>query len=212
LKSNGQSPPDIRDIPAASPQTRKSLEQHRRYGYSHPPRTNDGQYKSVLYWTSRAEETDFLKAGFAFVEYEDYQGRQTRSANFAWWQKNSSPEVLERLLRQYQGGKYLGPHSILRVPVEELRAAYLMEYRDVSTRQDRDNWLAKGSMKLSKRADDRTLAEYVGLAASNAFLSPGYGPWWEKVSVCSGAEAEFLVDGRWQPVKFFFSKVARIED
>jgi len=211
LRRNGQTPPDIDGIPPDTPPTASVRLQQKKYGYSYPPLSNTPQYKSVLHWTDYgAYAHDLVAAGFAFVEYDDSTGKTLRRASLAWWRANTAPDVLDKLLVPYHGGATVDPGHTLEFPAMEYRAGYQVELRDVSTLQDRSHWVARGRIRLTARADGALLGEYTGLSAAHAILSPGYGMWWEKVSVCPGAETRYLTEGRWKSLPFFFGEIVKV--
>lgn len=213
LSANGDRLPDIKNVPPSPSPTAKVLEQQKRYGYSYPPTTNIDQYQSILYWTRRIDARSALsQTGFAFVEHQDSGANSPhRTASLAWWRANTPQDELDRLLIPYRGGEFLTSESLLSFPVDRLRSTYRLELRDISTREDRSHWAARGLIQFSRNSDGKVLARYVGFAAAHNPLSPGYGYWWEKVTVCPGTAMNYLADDRWSPMKFFFSELVRVE-
>jgi hypothetical protein len=215
LKTNGDVPPDIQDIPAAAPPSEQTKLQLERYGYSYPHATNEAQFRKPLYWTAHVFTDSVHATGLAFVEFEDSRGRYRRRASLQWWRQNAPPAELQQLLQAggYGDGSHLDPKSGLEFPVHELRSVHDLVFRDVSTRQDREHWAARGRIRLVRRSDQAIVAEYVGLAAAQQIVSAGYDHWWQRVTVCAGPEASYMAaEGRrWEPERFFFREIVRLE-
>ena len=169
------------------------------------------QYYSGLSWTSDVYEDQLLAVGINFVEISESADFK-RTASFDWWKKNTPANGLDPLLKPYNGGIYLKENSRLEFKVDALQSRYTLEFRDISTREDRDNWVARGRIRLIQRGDNRIIAEYIGFAAPKyPSLKGDNSNAWGKITVCPGSESFYLADSRWQPIKFFFNEVVQVK-
>ena len=170
------------------------------------------QFYSGLSWTTQDYINEELFAvGINFAEISKSTALKRR-ATFDWWKKNSPANFLDPLLKPYNGGIHLKTNSQLEFEVEALQSKYTLEFRDISTREDRDNWVARGRMRLIHREDNRLIAEYTGFAAPKfPSLKGDNSDAWGNISVCPGSESKYSADGRWQPIKFFFSEVVQVK-
>jgi hypothetical protein len=170
------------------------------------------QYYSGLSWTSQTYINEALfEVGMNFAEISTSSGFKRR-ASFDWWKKHTPANVLDPLLKPYDGGIHLRANSPLEFEVNALQSGYVLEFRDISTREDRDNWVARGRMRLIHREDNRPIAEYIGFAAPKypSLKGDNEGAW-GKITVCPGSESLYLAGSRWQPIKFFFNEVVQVK-
>ena len=206
-------PPAFANIPSAMPPTAKMKDDHDRWGSSYPNEAiNEGQFRKPLYWTIVKFPSSLLAVGPAFVEFRDPKRQQKmRMASVRWWRKSTSPAEFQELLLRSGEKRNLEENLELAFPVDELKSIYDLEMRDVSTLGDRLHWAARGRIHLTRRSDKSLVAEYVGFAAAHQYENPNYNYWWEKISVCAGPEVKYAALGSWQPERYFFREVVRIE-
>lgn len=177
-----------------------------------PAMNYTAQFLTPVGWTSqRYISHELFAVGIPFAEHSK-SGNFRRTASFDWWKTNTPANVLGPLLKPYDGGIHLRPNSSLEFAVEALQSQYTLEFKDISTREDRDNWVARGSMRLIHRGDNRLIAEYIGLAASQfPTLEGDSSDSWEKITVCPGSESKYIQADRWQPINFFFNELAQLK-
>lgn len=176
---------------------------------SFPHKSHHKQYHYHLYWT-RDKDLDWQGAGFAFVETltRDAKGH-LRTAPLRWWRTNTSPVQLESLLKQRFGEdlSHLKIDSLVELPVETPKADYRLELQNISTWEDRDNWTARGRIRLVRLSDQTVLAEHIGVATKQNIVFRNST--WEKIKVCPGPEQGYMDSGRWLAHKFIASEMLR---
>lgn len=181
-----------------------------RYGTTYPNESSRSeQFHKPLHWTSSVSPEGVLAEGASFVEYAVPPWKvKKRMVSFRWRKESTSPAMLQKLIREHTEANYstLKDDDLLTIPVNELKSTYDFEMRDVSKLEDRENWVARGQIHLTRRSDKALVAEYVGLAAAQNWSSN-----WEMVAVCIGPESDFVDGNRWKPLQFFFRRVVRLE-
>ena len=184
------------------------------------------QFDTPLAWAAQAGNRDLgREAGFSFIEAEDVDDpdRMSVVAPARWWRnqghRRSSPSDwigIEDLLEDPQPDwVHSGVYPTSRSPSQ---ARYVLTLTDVSTRDDRAHWLARGRMRLVDRRGGQVVAEYVGLSANQVPGFPprpgqeGSGAAWESTRECDGPERRYA-DGtaRWQALAFFFGEVVQVK-
>jgi hypothetical protein len=130
-------------------------------------------------------EVDLTKARYGFVESTDptdgklYRYTGTMKLPSPPW----TPEAIER--QQRQDGRAIGDDSyrfaLERKPISKRTARYGVTWDDISTREDREHWIAGGSIKVIDLQTNEVIAERVGymmdrgLGSTAGFRSPwGY--------------------------------------
>jgi hypothetical protein len=178
-----------------------------------PRKRYHAQYIAPLHWTQQVFQDSVFRQGPLFVEESMGSRSFKRMANYEWWRKNLSPEELTLKLKLYGAGSDLKPDFRLSFDVLESKAKYVLYFRDISTKEDREHWVARGSMQLLDASGKNVLAEYVGFFAHrNPTYGSQYGYEWENVSVCPGAEEKYNKEGNasFDAVSFFFSEIVKL--
>ncbi len=149
-----------------------------RYGTTYPNESSRSeQFHKPLHWTSSVSPEGVLAEGASFVEYAVPLWKvKKRMVSFRWWKKSTSPAMLQKLIREHTEANYStlkDDDDLLTIPVNELKSTYDFEMRDVSKLEDRENWVARGQIHLTRRSDKALVAEYVGLAAAQIGVQTG---------------------------------------
>lgn len=209
LLSN-QSPPSAEQAPPVV-QTDYMKEQVRRVGFSFPPSDTHRQYKKPIDWmeTARRPETIAKLVGSDLVEWNDhtnyYRKPVVRLATKERWIKDGLREIPEEHTKkygvQYQFANWSGLKAAMPIGVDRAIADYVFTVDDISTVEDRAQWLGRGRIRLSNARTNAVLAEYTGFQA----ILNG--------DVCPNAfNSKDVNRGKWDLVTFFFSKVVQAED
>ncbi|MBX9900904.1 MAG: hypothetical protein K2Y28_08995 [Burkholderiaceae bacterium] len=219
VEANDDMPLKIPNVPSPVPRTVKTALQEQRYGRSYPHATNDYQYVKPLHWANQVFADSILsESGLAYVELRKRHNNRgdayERIATMKWWAEHTPHlEFAERLReagRSFDARYLLYP---LNLSLREVTAQYIIRFEDISTLEDRKHWVARGRISMLRRADESTVAEYVGFAANRSPVSFGDGYAWESVSVCPGSERQYMDDrlGRWNAIRFFFKELVHID-
>ena len=170
-----------------------------------------------MFWAADARDMDLDVAdGFAFVEYHPMPGDNLLYVvgTPAWWRETGSAR-LDAANRQDVADDVRKPGItwIESSTSGPFTARYVIALDDISTRDDRAHWVARGRMRLTDRRDGRVVAEYVGFSASHkaGYLRDEYPDHqWEETLECPGPERRYAGgEKRWQALRFFFSEVVR---
>jgi hypothetical protein len=96
--------------------------------------------------------------------------------------------------------------SALEVPVDASAANYLLHIEDISTLDDRTHWVARGRLRLIRKADQKLMAEYVGFSAN---VAPFLRDDWDKTESCPcwNDEPRGLYDKHWPALGFFLRRI-----
>ncbi|MDR1850101.1 MAG: hypothetical protein LBQ75_08675 [Zoogloeaceae bacterium] len=197
-----------------------------QYGYAIPWDNYDMPEKEWLNLSS------FVTGGHKFfieTSAADAQGKIIRRAGRAFWEQAGMREqalagslemkalrdkgVSEAdILRDYEATPMWKPFSL---PVDSSRARYALSVEDISTLEDRDHWVARGSLKLIERATGETVAEYLSFMAytdpwrqekslSRNWIDDGYS-----AEVCPGSKRLDYSSGSyaWRPALSFLQTV-----
>lgn len=200
----------IHDIPVP-PETPETA---RKEFYAKYPDGYEKQFISPIYWVSQFDESNiFPGARFSFVEDGRTAHRNIRArAGIEWWLEVGRYNLIEedkaRLAQIIKNTSNIPNHSI-SLPVISSRARYILSVKDISTREDRLHWTARGKITLTDKEANEVIAEYVGFVRQEyptseyKFLSSH----WEPAVPCDGEEQDFLSGQRWNVVQFFFERV-----
>jgi len=113
--------------------------------------------------TLNPEEAKRHGTGYRFVETTDPRDGQ-RYRYTARLEQGWNPEAIDRYKKE-KGGD-LPPYSyqfkVSRVPIEKYSASYGATWDDISTREDRQHWIAGGSMKVIDLQTNEVIAERLG--------------------------------------------------
>lgn len=123
---------------------------------------------------------------YRFVESTDPSGHLYRYTGVIKLRPFWTPEALAR--QQAITGKGIQPYyyqfALEREPTERWQARYGITWDDVSTWEDREHWIAGGSLKVIDLQANEVIAERVGymmdrgLGSTADFRSPwNYAPW-----------------------------------
>lgn len=175
------------------------------------------QYGTVVGWTGFAALGDPGPAtGFDFVELHRWNNLDKPSivGTRAWWKAKGRPRIaaadweeIQENTRPDVGWMEADASS----PRSEAR--YVLTLTDLSTRDDRAHWIARGRMKMVDRRDGHVVAEVEELSANR---QPGvarstYGSW-DRTRECPGPEQRYAdEEGRFDAVRFFFGEVVKAE-
>lgn len=113
--------------------------------------------------TLNPEEAKRHGTGYRFVETTDPRDglryRYTARLEQGW-----NPEAIDRYKKE-KGGElpsYSYQFKMSRVPIEKYSAGYGATWDDISTREDREHWIAGGSMKVIDLRTNEVVAERLG--------------------------------------------------
>jgi hypothetical protein len=72
-----------------------------------------------------------------------------------------------------------GSVAIDAKPIDDFSARYAIEWRDVSTKEDRESWIAGGSLKVTDRKTGEVIGERTGYLLETGFGNTGgqRSPW-----------------------------------
>lgn len=180
----------------------------------------DLQFDTSLFWAAQAKNVDLgADIGFAFAEMPAGEASTTISVagTRAWWEATGRKRLAE--VDRAEVDEYLGDPKIDWLESSEVargaKPRYAFALDDISTRDDRAHWVARGRMRLVDGRDGHVVAEYVGFSANRM---PGYlrdgNPQqpWEDTRECAGPDRTYnLGTGGWQALRFFFREVVRVE-
>ncbi|MDR1848422.1 MAG: hypothetical protein LBQ75_00095 [Zoogloeaceae bacterium] len=115
----------------------------------------------------------------AFIETSD--GKYIQRASRAFWERAKLRDrVLESSLQMkaLRNDKWSEADILMNyattpmwmpfdLPVDTLNARYALSIEDISTLEDRANWVGRGRLRLIERDTGEVVAEYIGFAANN---------------------------------------------
>jgi hypothetical protein len=143
-------------------------------------------------------EVSLRKSRYRFVEAQDdrdavphrYTGTMKPVASW-------TPEAIEKY-RKEKGTdipEYSYQFALAKAPITKFSARYGITWDDISTREDREHWVAGGSIKVIDLQTNEVLAEHVGfLIDSGQGSTAGFrSPWgWARSysSACPGLTAD----------------------
>lgn len=201
-------PPTAINAPSVVP-TPAMKEQYRKYGQSFPPMYNDEQYKKLISWVETADapesigrlaRTDLVDSRDRFKTHgKDYYRVATKQR----WEKDGLSKLVsaytENYIDDYKFKNWPKDEFKMRIPIDKPNAQYILTVEDISTLEDRDNWLARGRIRLSRTRNSEVIAEYIGF---QSLLT--------KESVCPSAiNSPIKVNGSRDLLPFFFGKVLK---
>lgn len=111
----------------------------------------------------RPDETKRHESGYRFVETVDPRDgkryRYTASLEQSWNQ-----EAIDRHKREKGGDlpSYSYQFKTRRIPIEAFTARYGVSWDDISTREDRQHWIASSSLKVVDLRNNEVIAERIG--------------------------------------------------
>lgn len=203
-----QKPPTEYNIPLVVP-TPKMKEQFEKYHQSFPP-MNDNQYRGPISWVKDTDQPRFIAelVKSDLVESRDrfrtYGKDINRLATKQRWEKDGNSDYIAAYTEKYVDRlKFKNwPESELMyaipIPVDKPAAEYVFSVDDISTLDDRKNWLARGRIRLQNAKTEEVVAEYVGFQT----LLNG--------SVCPDvAKAGRTIYGKPDILRFFFGRVTQ---
>lgn len=143
--------------------------------------------------------------GYLFVETRDPRDgrlyRYTGQMKPIW-----KPEAIEKYRRET--GRELGPDNyrftLEREPIESYTARYGITWEDISTSDDRDYWIAGGSLKVVDLRSNEVVAERIGYMVDRGQGSTAgeRSPW----SFARDNACPALVDPAGEPTRVGFTK------
>lgn len=153
------------------------------------------QYEQALHWWDELRAALWVPGAVdgsvAFVEWWDTSGYAAHAmASRDWWSGPGWRRVAPADLRPLAGA-LADPQSSrprwLALRVVDLQARYVLSVDDVSTLEDRRNWVARQRIRLRDGADGPTVAEYVVFSVYWLPSSTTRGQWLPEG--CRGREA-----------------------
>ncbi len=199
-------PPTVKNAPPVVP-TREMKAQQEKYGESFPPIANDKQFLRPISWIEDADRpeaiADLMHADLVDSRdrFNTYGKMYYRLATKQRWQKDGLSEVAiaytERYIDDYKFRNWPDGKFKQRIPIDQPSTEYVFTVDDISTLEDRRNWLARGRIRLQDAATLEVVAEYTGF---QSLL--------QKNAVCPNAlKAAPKPTGEWDMLKFFFGRV-----
>lgn len=144
--------------------------------------------KTLLRVTSgHALNPDLAKAyttGYDFVETTDPRdGKRYRYVAGIATVKQRTPDEIEQYKKNSKGvdpGPNVYGHALNREPIDAYSAKYGIAWNDISTREDRERWIAGGSLKLVDLQSGEVVAERRGyLVDTGQGSATGFRRAWE---------------------------------
>lgn len=200
-----QKPPTASNPPPAV-NTPAMEEQQRKYGNSFPPMGN-GQYLDLIDWVKKAKRpydvAEIVKSDLIDTRegYEINGKLISRLATKQRWEKDGMSEIAiahtEKYSDQYKFINWPESKFVQEIRVDRPSAQYTFTVDDISTLEDRENWVARGRIRLIETISKSVIAEYTGF---QALLRPSV--------VCPNAmKAAKTQKGEWDMLGFFFNRV-----
>lgn len=129
--------------------------------------------------TLRPDETKRRARGFRFIESADPNDGQ-RSRYVGVLKQGWNPEAIERHKKETgeEPPGYSYQFKVERVPIDAFTARYGVTWDDISTHEDREQWIAGGSLKVIDLQTNEVIGERVGymidrgLGSRAGFRSP----------------------------------------
>lgn len=198
--------PTSTDAPPVFP-TAAMKEEHRKYGRSFPPMYNVAQYKAPISWIADADRPETIAALMQanLIDsrdiYHTYGKKYYRLATKQRWLKDGLEDVAiaytETYIDDYKFRNWPDEKFMVKIPIDQPNAKYVFTVEDVSSLDDRRDWLARGRIRLLDASNSDVIAEYVGF---QSLL--------RKPDVCPNAISEAINSkGEWDMLRFFFGRV-----
>ena len=199
-------PPTAAGAPTITPTTAMK-EQQRKYGHSFPPIGNEEQYQRAISWIEDADRpetiaelmrTDLVDARDRF---KTYGKMYYRFATKQRWLKDGLSDIAiaytEKYIDDYKFRNWPDGKFKQRIPIDQPGAQYVFTVEDISSLEDRKDWLARGRIRLLEASSSDVIAEYVGF---QSLL--------QKTAVCPNAVKEAANPrGEWDMLRFFFGRI-----
>jgi hypothetical protein len=202
------------DAPPPETGAARMRDERERYGESNPIETSRTQYEKPVYWINNIDARSVLIASrFSFVEKFDQfpdVGPLKVTARKMWWSELGRSRVplsgQAELERRLEGMSKIDQHF---QNVTSSTAKYVLSVRDISTTEDRRNWVARAQILLTEKESGAVVSEYVGFMANQI---PAYSlrlsSDWENSKACPGREQYYQKERTpWDFVGFFFHEV-----
>lgn len=190
-------------------QTPAMKEQLRKYGQSFPPSSNVDQYLRAISWISDAEQPETIAALIrtdlvdSRDRYKTYGKMYYRFATKQRWEKDGMSDVAieytEKYIDEYKFRNWPEGQFKQRIPIDKPTAQFVFTVEDISTMEDRNDWLARGRIRLLDAANSEIVAEYIGF---QSLLQ-------ENVVCPNALKSAFKPTGKWDMLRFFFSRVTQ---
>lgn len=186
------------------------------YGnYFSPPRHE--QFLHPVKWNRNIRSNSILEVlgSGSFVENGYARSGQT-GKKFDYWRSENRGEPIKD-----GGNVHTKPSSHINEPnpqqqhfsysVDDLKAKYELVADDISTVDDRRNWIARGRLRLVDRKTSDVVAEYVGFSANLSLIRRQHAKPWNRIQVCPKAMQESPSTGGepWDAGHFFFSRILK---
>ncbi len=191
--------------------TAEMNEQQRRYGNSFPPSYSDEQYREPISWIDDANRpqtiAEFMQTDLvdSRERFETNGKKYSRLATKQGWLKDGLSDVAiaytENHIDEYKFRNWPNGKFMVSVPIDKPGAQYVFTVEDISTLDDRKDWLARGRLRLLDASDSVVVAEYVGF---QSLL--------RKADVCPNAiNGAASNNGEWDMLRFFFGRILQKE-
>jgi hypothetical protein len=208
------------DAPAPPVETPRMREDQKRYGQSHPGDMHKIQYEQPAHWVRQMGAGSVLAASrFAFSEQFDRLsgGRSIIAiARKAWWSGPGRLQVLpsktEEFERRLQDMPETDSDTLSQQVTFPYSAKYVLTLRDVSTKEDRQHWVARVEMILRDDESGEIIAQYTGFAANQIpAFRPNTSYPWEQLKACPGIEQTYQKGSSFDLAGFFFREVVQYQ-
>lgn len=200
--------PASANAPVVAP-TAAMKEQAKKYGQSWPPMNNHLQYLKPISWITDADQpetigelmrTDLVDSRDRFMTYGK---KYYRFATKERWIKDGLSDIAieytEKYIDDYKFRNWPDGKFKQRIPIDQPGAQYVFIVEDISSLDDRQNWLARGRIRLLEASSSDVIAEYVGF---QSLL--------QKNAVCPNAIKEAANPrGEWDMLRFFFNRIVQ---
>jgi hypothetical protein len=176
---------------------------------SHWATVKDDNYLWPGYFTARKV---LLNSPFAFVE-RDVSSHLQMFALKSWWESSINTVIVKNRDFLKSNLKVSDGSTIISALIGKSYAKYELNIRDISTTNDRDNFVARVQITLTNQVKNKIVAEYIGL--SSIRLPDIHLGLKQKDEVCRGTEEKYLkfVDlygtHQFDVVEFFFNEVVK---
>ena len=205
----------LANVPPPAVETSTMRSNQHSYGESYPEKTHKIQYFDQLPFVGRVNAESILRtSSFMFVEYTDRHASLFAMARKPWWEGSGAALVVPSKNEDFSARlSIMQADDLMQQPVRESRARYVLSMRDISSVEDRTNWVARAQIRLTERSSGKVMAEYVGFAANQLPARlPRHSSSWEGSKLCAGAEDRYLKPrDHWDAVGFFFREVVKYE-
>jgi hypothetical protein len=132
---------------------------------------NDTQYRKPISWIMNTGHELYFIAKLMQTDLVDYSNKRDgkeywRLATKQRWEKDGLSDLAIAYTEKYEDDRKFRnwPDGVFKkeVPIDRPGAQYMLTIEDVSTIEDRNDFLARGRMRLSDTSTGKVIAEYLG--------------------------------------------------